>query len=68
MLGGYREITSYYLYHGDKTLPIDKILRFAIDSTDTQNQQLFHGDIIPTHNKPITYLNLHFTTAILAEL
>ena len=68
MLGGYREITSYYLYHGDKTFPIDKILRFDIDSTDTQNQQLFHGDIIPTHNKPITDLNLHFTTVILAEL
>jgi hypothetical protein len=68
MLGGYREITSYYLYHGDKTFPIDKILSFDIDTTDTQNQQLFHGDIIPTQNKPITDLNLHFTTAILAEL
>jgi hypothetical protein len=40
MFGGYREITSYYLYHGDKTLPIDKILSFDIDTTDTQNQQL----------------------------
>ena len=68
MFGGYREITSYYRYHGNKTLPIDNILNFDIDTTDTQNQQLFHGDIIPTHNKPITYLNLHFTTAILAEL
>ena len=68
MFGGYREITSYYLYHGDKTFPIDKILSFDIDTTDTHNQQLFHGDIIPTQNKRITDLNLHFTTAILAEL
>jgi hypothetical protein len=68
MLGGYREITSYYLYHGDKTFPVDKILSFDIDTTDTHNQQLFHGYIIPTQNKPITYPNLHFTTAILAEL
>ena len=68
MFGGYREITSYWLCHGDKTLPIDNILSFNIDTTDTQNRQLFHGDIILTHNKPITYLNLHFTTAILDEL
>ena len=49
-------------------LPIDRILSFDIDTTDTQNQQLFHGDIIPTHNKLSTYLNLHFTTAILGAL
>jgi hypothetical protein len=57
MLGGYREITCYKLCHGDKTFPIDKILSFDIDTTDTQNQQLFRGDIIPTQNKPITDLN-----------
>jgi hypothetical protein len=68
MFGGYREITSYWQCHGDTTLPIDNILSFNIDTTDTQNQQLFLGDIIPTHNKPITYLNLHFTTEILDEL
>ena len=45
-------------------LPIEKMLNFDINTTDTQNQQLYHGDIILAHNKPIICLTLHLTVAI----
>lgn len=45
-------------------LPIEKMLNFDINTTDTQNQQLYHGDIILAHNKPFIRLTLHLTVAI----
>ena len=40
------------------------MLNFDINTTDTQKQQLYHGDIILAHNKPIICLTLHLTVAI----
>jgi hypothetical protein len=45
-------------------LPIDKMLNFDINTTDTQSQQFYHGDIILAHNKPIICLTLHHTLTI----
>jgi hypothetical protein len=50
--------------HSETTLPIDKMLNFDSNTTDTQKQQLFHGDIILAHNKPIICLPLHLAVAI----
>ena len=41
-----------------------KMLNFDINTTDTQKQQLYHGDIILAHSKPIKCLTLHLTVAI----
>jgi hypothetical protein len=41
-----------------------KMLNFDINTTDTQKQQLYHGDIILAHSKPIICLTLHLTVAI----
>ena len=57
-------MTSHQLCHGKTTLPIDKMLNFDINTTDTQKQQLYHGDIILAHNKLIICITLHLTFAI----
>jgi hypothetical protein len=41
-----------------------KMLNFDINTTDTQKQQLYHGDIILARSKPIICLTLHLTVAI----
>jgi hypothetical protein len=40
------------------------MLNFDINTIDTQKQQLYHGDIILAHSKPIICLTLHLTVAI----